>query len=68
LHLVGATERFTIDFQEDINRRGASVTGGRFEPASLLSQQAAATALIARASRLMAREDVKRLTRTSASV
>jgi threonine dehydrogenase-like Zn-dependent dehydrogenase len=67
LHLVGATDRFTINFYSDVHRRGATITGGLFEPVTLLNQPPASTVLLTRASRLMARDDVKRMTRASLS-
>jgi len=67
LHLVGDTMGFGIDFYNDMHRRGATITGGIFEPAVLLDRSAASTRLLARAARLMTRDDVQRITGTSQS-
>jgi hypothetical protein len=59
LLLAGPSERFAVDFYNDVHRKGAVVAGASLEPAAFLDRPAAPIALVERAARLLARDDIR---------
>jgi len=60
LLLAGPSERFAVDFYNDVHRKGAVVAGVSLEPAALFDRPAPPSALFERAARLLARDDIFR--------
>jgi len=60
LLLAGPSEHFAVDFYNDVHRKGAVVAGASLEPAAFLDRPAPPSALLERAARLLARDDIRR--------
>jgi hypothetical protein len=60
LILAGPSERFAVDFYHDVHRKGAVISGESLEPAALLDRSTPPSALLERAARLLARDDIRR--------
>jgi hypothetical protein len=60
LLLAGPSERFAVDFYNDVHRKGAVVAGAPLEPATFFDRPVPPTALVERATRLIARDDIRR--------
>jgi len=60
LLLAGPSERFAVDFYNDVHRKGAVVAGAPLEPAAFFDRRTPPSALFERATRLLARDDIRR--------
>jgi hypothetical protein len=60
LLLAGPSERFAVDFYNDVHRKGAIVAGASLEPGAFPDSPCAPSALFERAVRLLARDDIRR--------
>jgi len=59
LLLAGPSERFAVDFYNDVHRKGAVVAGAPLEPAAFLDRTPPPVALLDRATRLLGRNDIR---------
>jgi hypothetical protein len=60
LLLAGPSERFSVDFYNDVHRKGAVVAGASLDPAAFLDRPTPPSALFERAARLLARDEIRR--------
>jgi hypothetical protein len=65
LLLAGPSERFAVDFYNDVHRKGAVLAGAPLAPATFFDRPVPPTALVERATRLLARDEIRRALPTS---